>query len=155
MYLSVMTQFTDAYMRDQWYPIIWCIETFHCSNANIATLKYRAKFILLFYSELNYQDNQPNHSKMEAVSHWRRNGRDGVSNHQPHDCLLNCLFTRGSKKTSKLASLAFVWGIHRWPVNIPHKGPVTRKMFPFDDVIMCILDISHRPRSFYLHWGRM
>ena len=34
------------------------------------------------------------------------------------------------------ASLAFVWGIHRWPVNSPHKGPVTRKMFPFDDVIM-------------------
>ena len=34
------------------------------------------------------------------------------------------------------ASLAFVRGIHRWPVNSPHKGPVTRKMFPFDDVIM-------------------
>ena len=32
--------------------------------------------------------------------------------------------------------LAFVRGIHRWPVNSPHKGPVTRKMFPFDDVIM-------------------
>ena len=31
-------------------------------------------------------------------------------------------------------------GIHRWPVNSPHKGPVTRKMFPFDDVIMwCLL----------------
>ena len=27
-------------------------------------------------------------------------------------------------------------GIHRWPVNSPHKGPVTRQMFPFDDVIM-------------------
>ena len=27
-------------------------------------------------------------------------------------------------------------GIHRWPVNSPHKGPVTRKMFPFNDVIM-------------------
>ena len=34
------------------------------------------------------------------------------------------------------ASLAFVWGIHRGPVNSPHKWPVTRKMFPFDDVIM-------------------
>ena len=33
-------------------------------------------------------------------------------------------------------SLAFVWGIHHWPVNSPHKWPVTRKMFPFDDVIM-------------------
>ena len=34
------------------------------------------------------------------------------------------------------ASLAFVRGIHRWPVNSPHKGPVTRKMFSFDDVII-------------------
>ena len=34
------------------------------------------------------------------------------------------------------ASLAFVRGIHQWPMNSPHKGPVTRKMFPFDDVIM-------------------
>ena len=35
------------------------------------------------------------------------------------------------------ASLAFVGGIHRWPVNFSHKGPATRKMFPLDDVIMC------------------
>ena len=34
------------------------------------------------------------------------------------------------------ASQAFVRGIHRWPVNSPHKGPVTRKMFPFNDVII-------------------
>ena len=34
------------------------------------------------------------------------------------------------------ASLAFVQGIHRWLVNSPHKRPVTRKMSPFDDVIM-------------------
>ena len=33
---------------------------------------------------------------------WRHNEPDGVSNHQPHDCLLNCLFRRRSKKTSKL-----------------------------------------------------
>ena len=32
--------------------------------------------------------------------------------------------------------LAFVRGIHRWPVNSSHKGSVTRNMFPFDDVIM-------------------
>ena len=40
------------------------------------------------------------------------------------------------RKHQSSASLAFVWGIHRWPVNSTHKGPVTRKMFPFDDVIM-------------------
>ena len=40
------------------------------------------------------------------------------------------------RKHQSSASLAFVWGIHRWPVNSPHKGPVTWKNFPFDDVIM-------------------
>ena len=39
-------------------------------------------------------------------------------------------------KHQSSASLAFVWAIHRGPVNSPHKWPVTRKMFPFDDVIM-------------------
>ena len=33
---------------------------------------------------------------------WRHNDGDSVSNHQPHDCLLSCLFGRTSKKTSKL-----------------------------------------------------
>ena len=40
------------------------------------------------------------------------------------------------RKHQSSASLPFVSGIHRWPVNSPHKRPVTRKMFPFDDVIM-------------------
>ena len=42
------------------------------------------------------------------------------------------------RKYQSSASLAFVWGIHRRPVNSPHKWPVTRKMFPFDDVITTI-----------------
>ena len=41
------------------------------------------------------------------------------------------------KKHQSSVSSAFVRGIHRWPVDSPHKWPVTRKMFPFDDVIMC------------------
>ena len=41
---------------------------------------------------------------------WRHNGRDCVSNHQPHDCLLNHLFRRRSKKTSKLRVSALCAG---------------------------------------------
>ena len=41
------------------------------------------------------------------------------------------------RKHQNSASLAFVRGIHRWTVNSPHKRPVTRKMLPFDDIIMC------------------
>ena len=40
------------------------------------------------------------------------------------------------RKHQSYASLAFLRGIHRSPVNSPHNGPVTRKMFPFDDVIL-------------------
>ena len=49
-------------------------------------------------------------------------------------------------KHQSSASLAFVWGIHRGPVNSPHKWPVTRKMFPFDDVIMFYM-IMRTPAS--------
>ena len=43
------------------------------------------------------------------------------------------------RKHQSSTSLAFVKGIHRWPVNSPHKGPVSRNMFPFDDVIVWLL----------------
>ena len=56
-------------------------------------------------------------------------------------------------KHQSSASLAFVWGIHRRPVNSPHKWPVTRKMFPFDDVIMCFhLMTSSWKQSWRWHW---
>ena len=45
------------------------------------------------------------------------------------------------RKHQSSASLAFVRGIHRWPVNSPHKGPVTRKMLPFDDVTMVMEEL--------------
>ena len=67
---------------------------------------------------------------------WRHNGCDSVSNHKPRECLLRRLIRRTSKKHQSSASLAFVRGIHRRSMNSPHKWPVTRKMFPFDDVIM-------------------
>ena len=55
------------------------------------------------------------------------------------------------------ASLAFVRGIHRWPMRSPHKLPVTWKMFPFDDVIMVAIKnvtwthspVIHRPYRFF------
>ena len=56
------------------------------------------------------------------------------------------------RKHQSSASLALVRGIHRRPVNSPHKWPVTRKMFPFDDVIMTLKcfdwhDMKHRRRE--------
>ena len=65
---------------------------------------------------------------------WRHIEHDGVPNYQPRDCLLNRLNRRRSNKSSKRG----VSGLcaENSVVNSPHKGPVTRTMFPFDDVIM-------------------
>ena len=52
------------------------------------------------------------------------------------------------RKHQSSASLAFVRGIHRRPVNSPHKWPVTRKSFPFDDVIM-----NNRNVNVVTGWG--
>ena len=60
------------------------------------------------------------------------------------------------RKHQSSASLAFVRGIHRWPVNSPRKWPVTWKMFPFDDVIMylgCWLGANYWTDT-YLELGR-
>ena len=76
---------------------------------------------------------------------WRHNGPDGVSNHQPHDCLLKRLFGRRSKKTSKLRVTGLCAGNSPITGEFPPQRPVTRKMFPFDDVIM----INWRPTSAY------
>ena len=54
--------------------------------------------------------------------------------------VLNRLFRRKSKKTPKLCVTGLCAGNSPGPVNSPHKGPVTRKMIPFDDVIMCIMN---------------
>ena len=58
------------------------------------------KFLVCNGTQIDFHD-------LEICTHiytvlWRHNDGDGVSNHQPHDCLLNCLFRRRPKKTSKL-----------------------------------------------------
>ena len=53
---------------------------------------------------------------------WRHNGRDSVSNHQPHDCLLSRLFRRRSKKTSKLRVTGLCSG------NSPGTGEIPAQM---------------------------
>ena len=55
------------------------------------------------------------------------------------------------RKHQSSASLAIVRRIHRWPVHSPNKGPVTRKIFPFDDVIMKISKTVPIKWKFHYH----
>ena len=66
---------------------------------------------------------------------WRHNERDCVSNHRRLDCLLNRYSSVDQRRHQSSASLAFVRGTHRWPLDFSHKGPVVPKMLPFDNVI--------------------
>ena len=71
---------------------------------------------------------------------------DGVSNHQPHACLLNRLFRRRTKrKHQSSASLAFMRGIHRRTGNSRPKWPVIWIFFHLM-TLSCLAEL--------IHWGR-
>ena len=87
---------------------------------------FRQESISFWYlaNQVTLQTINYNNPNINSILQWRHNKGNGVSNHRCLDCLLNRLFRRRSKKTSKLrvASLAFVRGIHGWPVDSLTKG---------------------------------
>ena len=72
---------------------------------------------------------------------WRHNVCDGVSNHQPHGCLLNSLFWRRSKKTSKFRVTGLCLGNSPWVGEFPAQMASNAEMFSFDDIIMQPMNI--------------
>ena len=118
------------------------VTVFNTYSASDAILRYRTRSTLAqvmtccLTAPSHYLKSMLNNHQGGLVSEpednslqWRHNEHGSVSNHQPHHCLLNRLFRRSWKKISKFCVLAFVQGIHRRPVNSPHKRPVTRKGF--------------------------
>ena len=99
-------------------------------------------------------------SQIHAALQWRHIERDGVSNQRRLDCLLNRCSSADQRKHQSSESLAIVRGIHRSPVNYPHKGPVRRNMFPYGDVIMrirLVLDWCNTeyPSILVKHWSSL
>ena len=89
-------------------------------------------------------NSQPKHLLEHGIGHY-----DGVRIGEIGSQITNLTIVYSTvysgtdqSKHQSWASLAFVWEIHRRPVNSPHKWPVTRKMFPFDDVFMSLLMVS-------------
>ena len=87
---------------------------------------WRTWYFTLIEATMTGYFNAVKSNFIKGTLQWRHNGRDSVSNHQLRDCFLNRFFRRRSKKISKLRVAGLC--VHKWPV--------TRKMFPFDDVIM-------------------
>ena len=74
---------------------------------------------------------------------WRHNGRGGVSITSLTIIYFN-VYSDADQRSPSSVPLAFVRGIHRWPVNSPHKWLVTRKMFQRDDVIINLFNFTVR-----------
>ena len=77
---------------------------------------------------------------------WRLNGCGGVSNHQPHDCLLSRLIRHRSKKTSKLRVTGLCAGNSPVTGEFPEQRASNAENIPFDDVIMVL-------GPFQWHWS--
>ena len=75
---------------------------------------------------------------------WHHNEGNGVQITGVSIVCSTVFSVADQRKHQSSESLAFVRVIHRWPMDSPHKGPVTRKMFPFDDVIMCFYGPGYR-----------
>ena len=80
------------YISQKW-PVMWSFDIFFAVSLEKLLKKQMRR--CLFVTPWGSYD-------VAATLRWRHNGRDGVANHQPHECVLNSLFRRRSKKTSKL-----------------------------------------------------
>ena len=83
------------YIFSQWTWPGFCVLSFEYLQKIISTWFMTTQVSQYVMWDLNMY-------KYEASLQWRHNGRDGISNHRPHDYLPNRLFRRRSKKTSKL-----------------------------------------------------
>ena len=106
-----------SYVRAKSFSVITCL----CGRANIFTVLLTSVSVCCAWQYFHYND-----VIMSAMA----------SQITSLTTLYSTVYSGANKKHQNSASLAFVRGIHQWPVNSPHKGPVTRKMFPFDDGIM-------------------
>ena len=111
----------------------------------IASLTIACSTVYSGEDQRNYQSSAQMANNVENVSIWWRHRvilqwhyymPDGASDHRRLDYLLNRFFRCGSKKTSKLRVTGLCEGNSSVTGELPQKGPVTRKIFPFDDVIM-------------------
>ena len=94
-------QQTTIYRQPHSYLLecfFYTCQEFHATSAGgFVPLDAGERFAMIRWNVM-----KPKHNKIHQSLQWRHNGQYGVSNHQPHDCLLNRLFKRRSKKASKL-----------------------------------------------------
>ena len=98
---------------------------------------------LIVVAETHYSISCETHRQTYSISRTKSQNLCSWSSADRLDCFFSRLFKRGSRNTSKLRVTGLCEGNHRSPVDSPHKWPVTREMFPFDDVITFDKYIEH------------
>ena len=91
--------------------------------------------IVQFLANTNILGHEQNYRKFAHYSDVTMSAKASQITSISTVCSAVCSGAHHRKHHSSI-SLAFVRGIHRWPVDSPHKRSVTRKMVPFGDVIM-------------------
>ena len=114
MYLQILTIHVHCTFLYENVARLWQIPSYSLVYWDNLTHVLLSHWQIFFSKRCTTKTSSYAHCSLQ----WRHNGRDGVWTHQPHHCLLNRLFGRRSKKTSKLR----VTGL------CAHKWPVTRKM---------------------------
>ena len=109
-------------------------------------IKHRFVDIIMYLSRVNTRDICRMYFYefvLEVMSlQWHHNERDGVSNHQPHEWLLNRLFRYRPRKTSKLRVTGLCAGNSPVTGEFPALMASTAEFFPFDDVIMIVNKVA-------------
>ena len=143
-------------MKDKQHIIMFPVKYKYCNN--VAKSHYRKAFsvdkirFICFCLQLSHKRPQMIYDSHGATHYHRKCCRsNGITELHYNDVIMSKMTSQITdltivywtvylssdlRKYQISAPLAFVRGVHRWPVSSPHKGPVTRKMFPFDDVIM-------------------
>ena len=93
--------------------------------------------IMCIYKNCIHNHDRTTHNTAFSLR-WRHNGCNSIASQMTSLTIVYSIVYSDAdqRKRESSASLTIVWGIHREPINSQHKWPVTRKMFPFDDVIM-------------------
>ena len=107
------------------HGLIWNIISGHTHKSyknRFMNHVYQAKYSQVSLLCVKLQDVIYSSSNESVTLEWRHNERHGVSNHQRLDWLFKVCSGAGQRKYQSSASLAFVRGIHGWPVNSCTKG---------------------------------
>ena len=137
--------FFSSYLLTQ--PLIWWLNWSGpkpiCLGANFGDLCHQN--MIIFFKQMPSQCRAHNGSHIENIHNFDVITGAIASQITSLTIVYSTVYSDADQRIHQSsASLAFVRGINRRPVNSPHKWPVTRKMLPFDDVIMLLRVLAWR-----------